>query len=246
MNDILFIEELAANAVPAAVVQEFDGWRLRFNWGVTRRANSVLALRAGSLSLAAKIAVAEDFYRRRNIPCRFQLNQASAPADLDATLAERGYMASAPTFVQVAPLEVLLGGAPGSATVSEQFDEDWLAAYVAGEGETNSVKIGVRREMLQRVGPQAGFAAASVDGALAAVAFGVVERGWLGIFSVATVPSYRRRGLARHTLGELARWAQRYGAAQCYLQVFSTNAPAVALYAGLDFRTMYEYWYRER
>ncbi|NJM07876.1 hypothetical protein HC891_19330 [Candidatus Gracilibacteria bacterium] len=78
MQDILCIEELAANAVPAAVLQELDGWRLRFNWGVTRRANSVLAMRAGWLPLAEKIAVAEDFYWRRDIPCRFQLNPTSA------------------------------------------------------------------------------------------------------------------------------------------------------------------------
>jgi hypothetical protein len=44
MNQITQIEALAANAIPAAIVQELDGWRLRFNYGVTRRANSVLAI----------------------------------------------------------------------------------------------------------------------------------------------------------------------------------------------------------
>jgi hypothetical protein len=47
MNEIAWIEELAANAVPPAIAQELDGWRLRCNSGVTRRANSVLAARHG-------------------------------------------------------------------------------------------------------------------------------------------------------------------------------------------------------
>src|SRR5690606_34181519 len=105
------------------------------------------------------------------------------------------------------------------------------------------VKIGARRAMLERIGPPAGFAAAEVDGRLAAVALGVVERGWLGLFSVATHPEYRRRGLGLATLAALAAWAAGHGAERCYLQVFSTNAPALALYARLGFATRYDYWY---
>lgn len=245
-EEIALIEELAANAVPPAVAQELDGWRLRYNAGVTRRANSVLAARHGAgLGLDAKLAAAEAFYARRGAPCRFQLCPASAPAGLDALLAERGYTTSAPTLVQVASLAAL-GAQAGAAAVSEQFDEAWLAAYVAGEGEHDRAKIAARREMLQRVGPPAGFAAATLGGAIAAVAFGVVERGWLGVFSVATRPDLRGRGLARDALGALAGWAAGHGAARVYLQVLSTNAPALRLYAGLGFATRYQYWYRER
>ncbi len=37
-ESIVLIEELAANAWPAELVDELDGWRLRFNWGATSRA----------------------------------------------------------------------------------------------------------------------------------------------------------------------------------------------------------------
>jgi N-acetylglutamate synthase len=247
MDEIALIEELAANAVPPAVAQELDGWRLRFNWGVTRRANSVLAARHGpALGLEQKIAAAERFYWRRDALVRFQLCPASDPPGLDELLAERGYSASAATLVQTAPVTALLAADPGAAEVAEQFDEVWLAAYLEGEGEHNQRKIDARREMLQRVGPPAGFAAATSDGRLAAVAFGVVERGWLGIFSVATSPAYRGRGLARAALAALGRWGQGYGAYDAYLQVFSANAPAIRLYERLGFTTRYAYWYRER
>lgn len=246
MDEIALIEELAANAVPAAVVQELDGWRLRFNGGVTRRANSVLAVRVGTrLDGEARLALVEHFYRRRGQVARFQLCPTSQPATLDALLAERGYRQSAPTLVQTASLATLMDQANAHVQVAEQFDERWLAAYVEGEGERDPGKIAVRRLMLQRIGPPAGFASLEVEGQLAAVALGVVERGWLGVFSVATRPVYRGRGLARTVLSELASWARGHGAEQAYLQVFSLNEPALRLYARLGFATRYEYRYRE-
>lgn len=248
MNQIRLIEELAANAVPPAIAQEVDGWRLRYNYGVTRRANSVLAHSAGgTLDPAAKIAIVERFYARRNLPARFQICPASLPTEIDAVLEDRGYsVASAPTSVRIAPLAALRAGDPGAASVAEQFDELWLAAYVAGEGETDARKIAARRTMLQHVGPPCGYGALLVDGRIAAVAQGVVERGWLGIFTVATVPEFRRRGLARQVLSALGAWAATHGAQNAYLQVLDSNAPAVNLYAQMGFTSLYQYWYRER
>lgn len=247
MSDIALIEELAANAVPPLIWQELDGWRARYAGGVTRRANSVLAARDGArLAIDERIALAEGFYGRRRALCRFQLCPASQPADLDKALAARGYTASAPTLVQTAPIERLLGHAAGRAAVGESFDEAWLAAYAVGEGESDPAKIAARREMLQRIGPPAGFAALREDGRIAAVALGVVERGHLGIFSVATAPEARGRGLATAALGDLAAWARGQGAHTAYLQVFSPNTVAQRLYARLGFATRYQYWYREK
>lgn len=245
MDEIALIEELAANAVVPVVSQELDGWRLRFNHGVTRRAGSVLAAREGALDLDERLALAEQFYARHGGPIRFQLCPASRPSGLEERLAARGYrLDGPPTHVQVADLAVMRGVAAGPARVSERFGEEWLRAYCESEGVSDPVKIATRRAMLERVGPPAGYAAAVVDGQVAAVALGVVERGWLGLFSVATRPEHRRRGLGLAALASLAEWAAGYGAARCYLQVFSVNAPALALYERLGFRTLYDYWYR--
>ncbi|HMQ34038.1 MAG TPA: GNAT family N-acetyltransferase, partial [Chloroflexaceae bacterium] len=200
----------------------------------------------GQLGLDERIALAEAFYRRRGALCRFQICPASRPAGLDAALEARGYTSGPATLVQTAPLAALLPLAAGRAGVAESFDEAWLAAYAEGEGETSAAKIASRREMLGRIGPPAGFAALREGGRIAAVALGVVERGHLGIFSVATAPAWRGRGLARAALGDLAAWAGEHGAHTAYLQVFSANAPALRLYERLGFGTLYQYWYREK
>lgn len=247
MEEIALIEELAANAVVPVVSQELDGWRLRFNYGVTRRAGSVLAAREGLLDLDERLALAEQFYARRGEPARFQLCPASRPSGLEERLIARGYaLDGPPTHVQVADLAVMRGVEPGPARVSERFGEEWLRAYCESEGVSDPVKVAARRSMLERVGPLAGYATAVVDGEVAAVALGVVERGWLGLFSVATRPEQRRRGLGLATLASLAAWAAEHGAARCYLQVFSANTPALNLYRRLGFRTLYDYWYRVR
>ncbi|NNJ11048.1 GNAT family N-acetyltransferase [Chloroflexales bacterium ZM16-3] len=246
-DQIALIEELAANAVPAAVIQEIDGWRLRYSGGVTRRANSVLAARdARWTGLHERLCLAEAFYARYGMPSRFQICPASRPEGLADVLLSRGYRPTSATNVQVGPLGPMRAGATGRARVSETLDEDWLAAYIEGEGETNPAKVAARREMLQRIGARTGFAAIMEDGQIAAVALGVVERGCLGVFNVATRPAFRQRGLAHALLGDLTAWAEDRGAVRGYLQVHSLNQPALALYAGLRFRTMYQYVYYEK
>lgn len=246
--EIAFLEELAANAVPPAIALELDGWRLRANAGVTRRANSVLAARMGDRhDLDTRLDLVEQFYARHVGVARFQLCPASRPTDLEERLAARGYVVgSPPTHVQVGPIAAMAAMATGRSTIMGRSSDEWLMAYIEGEGETNLAKIAARQLMLDRIGPPAGFAALREGDAIAAVALGVVERGWLGIFSVATRPAYRRRGLANLALGDLAAWARGLGARNAYLQVLSTNTPALALYARLGFTTRYDYWYRER
>jgi ribosomal-protein-alanine N-acetyltransferase len=58
------------------------------------------------------------------------------------------------------------------------------------------------------------------------------------IHNLAVAPEERRRGLGR-TLMELALgWGRRRGARRAFLEVRPTNAPALALYASLGFRTV--------
>ncbi len=269
--DPLHIETIAANAWPAAEIVDLDGWRLRFADGVTRRANSVWPnAAAGRLPLDAKIAAAEAFYANRRQPAIFQISPAQQPADLDAILAARGYAHHAPTLVQTAALTEIFrrGGAERqrnaeeeqeqasahlcvsapprrtfTTTLSPTFDADWFDLYCVGE-EAPPMQAAVRQGILRRIDRPCGYATLHRDGAPIAVALGVVEAGWLGIFNLVTLPAYRRQGAARALLAALAAWAAEQGAINAYLQVMERNTAAQALYAGLGFTTAYGYHYR--
>lgn len=246
---IHLLEELAANAWPAEVVQVLDGWRLRFNRNVTRRANSVWPNGAGNgHSLEQKLALAEDFYARWGCPTRYQMCPAAHPANLDAILAEHGYTIDARTAVQIASLETVLARTEANPThtitISEVFEQNWFDLYCEAE-HVSPHAAEVRRGILQRIGPRAGFALLQITGQPAAIGLGVVERGWLGLFSVATHPQFRRQGAATTILRALTQWGQTYRANQLYLQVMTDNAPALALYARLGFETLYHYHYRQ-
>ncbi len=60
---------------------------------------------------------------------------------------------------------------------------------------------------------------------------------WLCVHSLTVDPEHRRRGLARQVLAELLDWGASRGARTAWLHVESDNAPALALYERLGFRT---------
>jgi ribosomal protein S18 acetylase RimI-like enzyme len=243
------LEEFAARAWPAARVEELDGWRLRADDGVTRRANSVLAnTSADRLPLAEKLARVEQFYARERLPARYQLCPASLPPDLDGMLAARGYRAVAPTAVQVAPLAAVraaaLSGLADRARVADRLEDGWFATYCRADG-FRGAEAERRGGILRRIARPTGYALLELDGQIAAVGLGVAEGDWVGLFCMATCPEFRRRGAATAVLHALAHWGERHGAAHAYLQVMDDNAPARGLYTRAGFRTLYHYHYRE-
>lgn len=240
------IEELAANAWPAPVTQVVGGWRLRFGWGVTHRANSVLPIdHHDGPDLAERIELVEGFYARRGLPACYQISPAARPAGLEDALAARGYRSHLPNLVLSAPVAAVLGRLPAAAdrvAVAAEPDEAWLETMTAllgyyGEGTA-------ARSIMRGVGPPSGFAAVRRDGRAIAVGRAVAERGWAGVFGMATLPEARRRGLGAAVLAALAGWAAGQGATRLYLQVDDGNDGAIRLYERAGFEYVYAYHFR--
>jgi GNAT superfamily N-acetyltransferase len=249
-DQIRLLEELSANAWPPAVTQVLDGWLLRYASGVSRRANSVLALPgADAGDFEARLRVVEEFYRRRGLPARFHLSPAASPADLDQRLEERGYRFDCPTAVQTATLadiaRRLPEGAEQRVELSRTPDEEWFRIYYTTH-PWDVVDQEVRRGILARVGPRTAFATLRRNGEPVAVGQGVMERGWLGLFSMSTHPDHRRQGAATELVRALTAWGQKFGAESCYLQVMDESSAALELYRKLGFETLYHYHYREQ
>ena len=84
---------------------------------------------------------------------------------------------------------------------------------------------------------------AHIDGRPVAVGTVMLEDGLAGVFSMATAPEMRGRGVASALLARLLLWAWEHGAAHAYLQVDSQNHPALGVYRKFGFVTAYTYHY---
>jgi len=102
-----------------------------------------------------------------------------------------------------------------------------------------------RRGILQRITARTAYASLTVDGQPVCTSLGVLEDDWLGVFSMATHPEFRRAGAATAVLHALAAWGHRQHASHMYLQVMHGNRSAHALYERLGFTTLYDYYYLE-
>jgi ribosomal protein S18 acetylase RimI-like enzyme len=251
---VLLLEEIAANAVAATTMQMVGGWILRA-WpdAPFRRPNSVLPIRGDAHGVDGRIAVVEDFYRRRALPVRWQIGPVVEPPTLEQHLAARGYVVEAPVLVQTAMVADVRGAVPVhppaglQLEVAEGIDDAWVSAYARAHGDepAHARRVAAYGSLLARLGPRCAAAAArSRDGQPVASGFVVVERGFGGIFGMGTRPEARRCGVARALLHALATRAAELGATRLYLQVEADNAAALALYAGCGFDPAYGYHYR--
>ncbi len=136
----------------------------------------------------------------RGAPSRFQICTVAQPSDLDAVLDRRAYTAEAHSSVQSASIAFVLSRTAARtttqtvATIDAPSDE-WFAAYCRAESVADR-EAATRRGILSRIAASTAYAAVFDEGRPASVGLGVVEGGWLGIFSMATSPHFRRRGAA--------------------------------------------------
>ena len=245
---IRVIELQAFDCWPAGETTGLGEWRLRANRGVTNRANSAWAVGEPGLPMEAAIAAVETFYAdRQQIPI-FQLSPLTRPHELETALAARGYESYSPVTVQVASAMDAAQGETRQGLELEchsHLDEDWFA--MSGTmGRYMGDAVLVYRRMMERIAPRACFALARRLGEPVGVGLGVHGRGWVGIFSMLTLPEHRGLGVGREILREIAHWAAIGGANHLYLQVEEDNDAARALYSGAGFETLYRYHYRRR
>jgi GNAT superfamily N-acetyltransferase len=232
---MLLVEELAARGWPAAETLRADGWLLRHTPSLTRRrSNSALPVgdRHGNLALV------EDFYARRAGRALVQVAPAEAGTSLDSELARRGWSSEGPTDVLVADTRAVLACTQaGEVALAARPSAEWVTTWAACEERADAHA----REVLERIEPPTAYALARGD---LGVGLAVCERGWAGLFCVASAASARRRGIARNVVHVLTRWAAENGAQRVYLQVEVANGPAHALYAGMGFQRSHGYHYR--
>ncbi|HEY9470681.1 MAG TPA: GNAT family N-acetyltransferase [Propionibacteriaceae bacterium] len=240
------LQERAARALPAAAQQNVDGCWLRYTDSKgTWWAGAVLMHgRVPSRQLAERIAVAEDFYLIHGEPARFQVCPA-CPPDLDDTLMRRRYRLESVVSLLVINAAQLAGRplAPSlRVELKEQADAEWFQLFISALAP--GVDPAPERRLLQRVEGRSAYATVSVSGYPIAVGRAVADTGWVGVFSMATLPDARRRGAGGAVLAALADWAVSQGFSRLYLQVEQNNTAALRLYRRAGFEKACRYHYR--
>jgi ribosomal protein S18 acetylase RimI-like enzyme len=119
----------------------------------------------------------------------------------------------------------------------------FVDASIIVDGEDAGAKPALA-EILSTIKPASGFFLKE-DPKLGpvAVALCVQDNDLAGIISFAVSGNVRRQGIGTEILSSALRWARISGARTAWLQVISTNAPALALYEKFGFRKAYEYRY---
>jgi N-acetylglutamate synthase len=237
------MEELSLNAWPALQTLLYDGWVLRFANGYTRRANSVNPLYASTLDVNEKIGACEQLYRRKGLKTVFKMTAHSTPMGLDELLVEKDYQADAHTSVQLLGLGDFSVTSSASIELAEDPADSWLAAYCR-MSSVDATSRATLEQILRLIVPDRRFASITVAGQVIACGLGVLQNGYISLCNIATDPDLRRRGYARQILDGLLAWGKDGGAQRACLQVMLNNPPAMALYASLGFREIYQYWYR--
>jgi len=245
---IQILEELTTNAWRPEYSQILDGWHIGYARGITGRANSVFPIGDfGRIPLEEKVSLAEEYYKRFDHYPTFKITKASQPPELEPELVKRGYTPGDLTEVLVSKAKETMDNTisvlPCPARIETELTDEWFSFYVESSGYSE-LSIEVRRGVLERISTVKGFALVEIEAELAAVGLGVVERGWLGIYSMATTTDQRRKGGATQVLNSLAEWGLTQGADKMYLQVEADNHPAKRLYtsAGFEFLYNYQYW----
>lgn len=241
--DVTFIEELSLNHWPALSTLHYDGWVMRFAEGYSKRANSVSPLYDGKLEMKSKLDECERIYRANGLQPIFKLT-AAAPRELDGLLAERGYDLVDRTSVQTLSLANLRDPRPAEVTIEERPSEAWIADFCGLNGGMDDARIAIMTRMLGSIRTCAGFIRLYEGNKAVACGFGVIERGYIGLYDIVTDPAYRNRGLAEQMILHLLHWGRTEGVSFSYLAVVLNNAPALRLYAKLGYKEAYRYWYR--
>jgi ribosomal protein S18 acetylase RimI-like enzyme len=245
IDQIRLLEDIGANAWPAAATAWLEGWRLSLDVGVTRRANSVLPNATRPIGDAdALIGEVEQRYHAQGLcPC-FKLTEAAEPADLDRRLEHRGYRREGHSLVLAADARTI--APPVAREIAVVLDDRPTGAWLDAcwPAEPYAAERSARQAIVERVRPPCAFGLARLGTAVGGAALAVADRGWVGLTAVHTLPGQRRRGVAQSLLRALARWATEQGIERLYLQVERDNAPARKLYAGLGFTEAYAYHYR--
>jgi GNAT superfamily N-acetyltransferase len=244
-----FLDRIAANTWPAESSTSVDNWLLRASSGVTKRANSVLAI--GQYPLTDNwLHHVEQFYHSQGLPAIFHVSHAS-PSGLDELLDAHGYEIDTQTLLMTANSQSVVQHAGArlerqdslTVEISQIATQEWLDAFLALENYPEE-RRSFYQGLSERMPSPKGFLTLKDNDTIVALGTAILEGDWAGFVNVIVHEAYRGKGYGYAIMQALTAWSISQGATQQYLQVIASNKPAVSLYEKLGYQSLYGYHYR--
>jgi GNAT superfamily N-acetyltransferase len=242
---IKFIEELSMNAWPSLQTCLYDGWVLRTSNGYTKRANSINPLYCSSIHLGEKIEYCKEFYRRIGLPTVYKITSDPNLAVLDNRLERLGYKRIDETSLRTIDLDRFNPNDNLGAEVKNEFTEDWFDGYIKCLKIENGSIEKTLKAMLNNIIGESIWVIYRVEGKPVAFGYGVLDKGYVGIYDIFVDELYRGKGYGKAVMNNIILKAKESGANKAYLQVVVGNTVAENLYQKLGFKEIYKYWYRK-
>ncbi|WP_223385608.1 GNAT family N-acetyltransferase [Oricola cellulosilytica] len=239
------LEAVGFRAWPAASVHYDGSWAVRLTAGhPSKRLNSVNPLDpADHRDIGSRIDRAAKRFGAYGRPLVFRLSPL-APLQLSAHFDAHGWRRFDETKVMVAQLQDIDLDS-GIDQIPLRDIGRYVDASLRIRGEGTERKAGLS-EVMESIRPPSGmFVIEDKDGPVAS-ALCVHDNDLAGLLDVAVRPDQQGKGYARSIVRASLRWAASQGAQRAWLQVTSSNKPAVGLYSRLGFETVYTYAYRQK
>lgn len=243
------IEDAGLNASATPQQLWMDGWLLRFSPGKAKRARCINGLAPGRMALDARLAWANNFYKRQGLPIILRITPFTQPEGLDDALAQWGYDTLDDTRVMAS---TALAAAAATAPLPPGYALRAVGvhAFAQAVGSLRGSTVLQQQAHAQRLelSPlnwRAFVVRREADGHVVAAGQAATEGELVGLYDINTDLGSRNLGLATHVCQHaLTCAAQQDGARVAYLQVEADNDTARRIYHRLGFADVYRYHYR--
>ena len=249
-KEVKQFQKYLLNAWPAEHYYFLNGWIVRFNKGVTYRANSVIPIRYfGNLDqLENDIEIVEKAYMSYGISSTFTMHDYFEPENLDTFLKKRGYVEHDNTNALLSKINELTFQKNNQNLVYEIYDERIKAfsKLLAKYTQRDKFQQKIIDQIVKRiVVPKKCFIIAKKDKKVIGTVMGVLNSyGYVYVADLFVLPIYRRSGIASSLMASLINdWAIPKGANHVWLQVEKDNTQAMKFYSNLGMEKAYNYYY---
>ena len=251
INQVKKVQEIFLNSWPAKDYYFINGWILRFNNGITDRANSVVPLTYWGKNANSDIDEVERIYEKMNLNPSFMVFDYYEPKTLKSLLVKRKYSLVSPTEVMIAKLKALTFSNIDEIYTYYTFDSrnSEFSRFISKFSHwtdddqiiikkiSDRIKIPEKKYLLVRSNEEV---IASLMGVL-------VRRKYLYIADVLVHPNYRQKKIATTMLYRLLEdWAIKKGTQYIWLQVEESNKIAHKMYDSLGMTTLFKYSYYKK